>query len=181
MSAVPLKVLLVAEDRKILRRLSRFLNTFGYETQQVADPHHVAFLLKTYAPDFLILDGGMDLTAAFSLCRAAGGSEDSLSPYTLLLLESPQVRELSAALQVGVDDFLTKPVDYGEVLARMRRRGQTPGIRAPLPRSKRDRRPYRSAKPQRFRRRRAGRRGGLRGGRRLRADGSRFPCADQRR
>jgi len=120
MSAVPLKVLLVAEDRKILRRLSRFLNTFGYETQQVADPHHVAFLLKTYAPDFLILDGGMDLTAAFSLCRAAGGSEDSLSPYTLLLLESPQVRELSAALQVGVDDFLTKPVDYGEVLARMR-------------------------------------------------------------
>jgi diguanylate cyclase (GGDEF)-like protein len=115
-----LKVLIVAEDRKLLRRLSKFLNTFGYETQQVADPHHVSLLLKTYAPDFLILDGGVDLTPAFSICRAAGGSEDSPAPYTLLMLESPQVRDLSAALQVGVDDFLTKPVDYGEILARLR-------------------------------------------------------------
>jgi two-component system, cell cycle response regulator len=120
MCSQPLKVLIVAEDRKQLRRLSKFLNTFGYETQQVADPHHVALLLKTYAPDFLIIEGGVDLTPAFSICRAAGGSEDSPAPYTLLLLDSPQVRDLSAALQVGVDDFLTKPLDYGEILARMR-------------------------------------------------------------
>jgi diguanylate cyclase (GGDEF)-like protein len=120
MCSQPLKVLIVAEDRKQLRRMSKFLNTFGYETQQIADPHHVTFLLKTYAPDFLIIEGGVDLTPAFSICRVASGSEDSPGPYTLLLLESPQVRDLSAALQVGVDDFLTKPLDYGEILARLR-------------------------------------------------------------
>ncbi|MCC6126877.1 MAG: diguanylate cyclase [Pirellulales bacterium] len=120
MCSQPLKVLIVAEDRKLLRRLSKFLNTFGYETQQVADPHHVAFLLKTYAPDYLILDGGVDLTPAFALCRTASGSEDAPGPYTMLLIESPQVRDISAALQAGVDDFLAKPVDYGEILARMR-------------------------------------------------------------
>ncbi len=120
MCSQPLKALIVAEDRKQLRRLSKFLNTFGYETQQVADPHHVSLLLKTYAPDFLILDGGVDLTPAFSICRAAAGSDDSPAPYILLMLESPQVRDLSAALQVGVDDFLAKPVDYGEILARLR-------------------------------------------------------------
>jgi two-component system cell cycle response regulator len=120
MCSQPLKVLIVAEDRKHLRRLSKFLNTFGYETQQVADPHHVLFLLKTYAPDFLILDGGLELTTAFSICRTVSGSGEFQGPYTLLMLESPQVRDLSAALQVGVDDFLSKPIDYGEILARLR-------------------------------------------------------------
>jgi two-component system, cell cycle response regulator len=120
MSSQLFKVLIVAGDRKHLRRLSKFLNTFGYETQQVADSHQAMLLLKTYAPDFLILDGGDDPAAAFSVCRALSGSEDAPGPYTLLLLESPQVRELSAALEVGVDDFLAKPLDYGELLARLR-------------------------------------------------------------
>jgi diguanylate cyclase (GGDEF)-like protein len=120
MSSRPLKVLVVAEDRKHLRRLSKFLNTFGYETQQVADPHHVTILLKTFSPDFIILDGGLDLTPALSLCRAISGSENSQCPHILLMLESPQARDLTSALQVGVDDFLAKPVDYGEILTRLR-------------------------------------------------------------
>jgi diguanylate cyclase (GGDEF)-like protein len=120
MISQPLKVLIVSEDRKQLRRVSKFLNTFGYETQQIADPHHVLLLLKTYSPDFLILDGGLELTTALSICRTVSGLGEGQDPYTLLMLESPQVRDLSSALQVGVDDFLTKPVDYGEILARLR-------------------------------------------------------------
>jgi PleD family two-component response regulator len=113
MISQPLKVLIVSEDRKQLRRVSKFLNTFGYETQQVADPHHVLLLLKTYSPDFLILDGGLEITTALSICRTVSGLGEGQDPYTLLMLETPQVRDLSSALQVGVDDFLTKPVDYG--------------------------------------------------------------------
>jgi diguanylate cyclase (GGDEF)-like protein len=120
MPTQPLKILIVSEDRKQLRHLSKFLNTFGYETQQVADPHHVSLLLKTDVPDFMILDAGSNLSQAFSLCRIASGSEDAPCPYTLLLIESPQVRDLSTGLQVGVDDFLAKPFNYGEILARLR-------------------------------------------------------------
>lgn len=116
----PLTVLLVSEDRALLRRLWRFLTVLGYEVWPVADPSQAAAAWEACAADFAIVDGAglgevVDLVGA-SADRGPAGA----GCYTLLLTSSQAAGDLGAALEAGVDDFLAKPVVYGELLSRLR-------------------------------------------------------------
>jgi two-component system cell cycle response regulator len=115
-----LKVLLVSHDRATLRRVSRFLRTFGYEVEQCTETARGAAHLAANRPDFLIVDGHISVEACRGLCRAAGGDRQRKFVYTLLLIDDPRPQALTEAIQAGVDDFLARPIVYGELLARLR-------------------------------------------------------------
>ncbi len=115
-----LKVLVVAEDRDLLRHLSRFLGAFGYQVQQAADRQLAALALEGKAPDLLIVDSDPALRSALDLCRLAGERDGRSYVYTFLLVNNPGPQELMDALEAGVDDFLAKPLVYGELLVRLR-------------------------------------------------------------
>src|SRR5262245_1229953 len=116
----PLKVLLVSADRGMLRQVSRFLSRFGYEVGQCAEPSRAATLMAGDRPDFLVLDWDIGTPDCVALCRSAGGERRRKYVYTLLLTEEAEPRTLTEAIQAGVDDFLSRPVVYGELLARLR-------------------------------------------------------------
>ncbi len=120
MTAQPLRILLVAEDRGVLRHLSKFLDTFGYQTQQIADWQRAQDALRGARPDVLIVDSEPDFHAALELCEAAERQLPHRRPRKLLLVEQPCPEILNEALRAGVDDFLSKPVVYGQLLARLR-------------------------------------------------------------
>ena len=115
-----MKVLIVSNDRALLRHLSRFLATFGYETAQVADYQQAAPIADALPADLLLVDSAPDFDAAIELCRAVSQRSGSAGHHILLLLDRRWQSRLLEAVEAGVDDFLARPVVYGEVLMRLR-------------------------------------------------------------
>lgn len=120
MRAKALKVLAVVDDRAILRQLSKFLNLVGYAVVQTTDPRQALLTAEADRPDFLIVDAGLSARGGRELCRDLCGQDWPSHVYTLLLVEDPESREMIEALEAGVDDFLCKPIVFGELLARLR-------------------------------------------------------------
>jgi diguanylate cyclase (GGDEF)-like protein len=116
----PLKILLVSADRAMLCQVGRFLGKFGYHVEQCADASRAATVMAGDRPDFLILDGDIGTPECVGLCRSAGGERRRKYVYTFLVTDDAQPRMLTEAIQAGVDDFLSRPIVYGELLARLR-------------------------------------------------------------
>ena len=117
MSSRPFRLLVVADDRKILRRLSRFLRVFGFLVDPVADGQQAIAAYESNPPDFLIVDGD---SMAMEYCRQLFSKNRNGYTYTFLMVRDVKAEGLTDALMAGVDDFLAKPLVYGELLARLR-------------------------------------------------------------
>jgi diguanylate cyclase (GGDEF)-like protein len=117
MSARPFRLLIVADERKLLRRLSRFLRVFEFVVDTVADGQRAAAVYEAQPPDFLIVDGD---SVALEHCRQLFSKARNGHTYTFMVVRDARAEGLTEALSAGVDDFLAKPLVYGELLARLR-------------------------------------------------------------
>jgi two-component system chemotaxis response regulator CheY len=113
-------ILLVSPDRAVLRRLTRFLGLFGYEVRQATDGETALAAAEAAQPDFLILDGSSGQPADLQLCYGVRRLWPGGSTYSLLLADRFDTGDITAALEAGFDDFLTAPLVFGELLARLR-------------------------------------------------------------
>ncbi len=120
MTTRPLKLLLVSSDRSLLRHLSKFLGAFRYQVLEVADHELVAPALACGSCDVLIVDADPNHQDALEVCRRAAEHSSGGYVYTLLLAQDPSAADLVDALEAGVEDVLTKPIVYGELLVRLR-------------------------------------------------------------
>src|SRR5262245_58037542 len=120
MNPRPFTILIVSPDRVSLRRLSKFLDVFGYDVRQATDGEKAVAAAEAARPDFLILDGSSGQPADLQLCRAIRRVWPQGYTYSLLLAERPEVGDVTAALEAGFDDFLAAPIVFGELLARLR-------------------------------------------------------------
>jgi two-component system cell cycle response regulator len=120
MNPRPFTILIVSPDRVSLRRLSKFLDVFGYDVRQATDGEKAVAAAEAARPDFLILDGSSGQPADLQLCRAIRRVWPQGYTYSLLLSEHPEVGDITAALEAGFDDFLAAPIVFGELLARLR-------------------------------------------------------------
>lgn len=117
MNSRPFRIMAVAEDRKTLRRLTRFLTAFGFDVDPVTDVRQAIMACRAAAPDFLIVDGD---SLSTDQCRQLLAKSRHGFSYTFLMLHDAQIERLTDAMGAGVDDFLAKPVVFGELLARLR-------------------------------------------------------------
>lgn len=119
MSGRPFRVLLVSNDRKILRQTSRFLRMFGFVVQQATSLEMAQCAIDGQRPDFLVV--GADSLDRQQLQTFLGTLRaETTSVYTAILcrqLDDATIREFLAS---GVDEFLQEPIVYGELLARLR-------------------------------------------------------------
>jgi diguanylate cyclase (GGDEF)-like protein len=120
MNPRPFTILIVSPDRLSLRRLSRFLEVFGYDVRQATDATSAVVAAEAARPDFLIVDASSGQAVDFQLCRAVRRIWPLGYTYSLLLSEQPEPGDVTAALEAGFDDFLAAPVVFGELLARLR-------------------------------------------------------------
>ena len=116
----PFTILIVSPDRPTLRRLSRFVEAFGYDVRQVAEPSQALAAAEAAHPDFLLLDAASGEQADLALCRQIRKLSPHAYTYSLLLTADAEVARLTEALEAGFDDFLSQPVVFGELLARLR-------------------------------------------------------------
>jgi two-component system cell cycle response regulator len=117
MSSRPFRLMVVAEDRKTLRRLTRFLTAFGFDVDSVTEVRQAVSVCKASPPDFLIVDGD---SLSMEQCRQLLAKSRKGYSYTFLMLRDAQIEGLTDAIVAGVDDFLAKPLVFGELLARLR-------------------------------------------------------------
>jgi len=119
-SPSPYKVLLVDDDPAILRLLSIWLEKAGYCVAQARDGREALAAIERECPDFLITDWEMPVLDGLELCRSVRRLNLPHYLYILFLTVRASLDEKVAGLDVGADDFLTKPVHRDELLAQMR-------------------------------------------------------------
>jgi two-component system, cell cycle response regulator len=120
MNPQPYSALLVSSDRALLRRLTRFLELFGYEVRQAVDAEQALAAAEAAGADFLLVDGAMSPKPGLAFSRTIRSHAPAGYSYALLLIDSLETSVLTEALEAGFDDFLAKPVVFGELLARLR-------------------------------------------------------------
>lgn len=114
---MPDKILLIEDDEKLTQLLSLYLTRNGFEVAFGHRGDEAKQLLKQEQPDLLILDlmlPGMD---GLSVCREIRGT---FSGKILILTASDDDMDQVAALEMGADDFVCKPLQPRVLLARIR-------------------------------------------------------------
>jgi two-component system, cell cycle response regulator len=117
MNTRPFRLMVVADDRKTLRHLARFLTAFGFDVDPLTDVRQAVSVCSAAPPDFLIIDGD---SLSAEQCRQLLANIRHGRSYTFLMLRDAHLDGLTDAMVAGVDDFLAKPVVFGELLARLR-------------------------------------------------------------
>jgi two-component system, OmpR family, response regulator MprA len=117
-SSLTVRVLVVDDDPHIRRMLERVLDKAGYEVESAPDGGTALARIERVVPDILVLDvamPGIDGLAVTQRLRRSG-----LSLPVLLLTARDAVPQRVAGLEAGADDYLVKPFDTDELIARLR-------------------------------------------------------------
>ena len=117
MSAAPLKVLVVDDEPPIRKLLRMGLSTQGYEILEAPNGKMSLELLEQ-KPDLVILDLGLPDMQGLELLRMMRARNEAV-PIVVLSSRGDEVGKVQA-LDLGADDYITKPFGMDELLARMR-------------------------------------------------------------
>jgi two-component system KDP operon response regulator KdpE len=117
MSAAPLKIMIVDDEPPIRKLLRMGLSTQGYDSLE-APNGKIALDLLQQGPALIILDLGLPDIQGHDLLRMIRGRNDSV-PIVVLSSRGDEAGKVQA-LDLGADDYLTKPFGMDELLARMR-------------------------------------------------------------
>ena len=115
--SAPVKILVVDDEPPIRKLLRTGLDTQGYEVLQAPNGKAALELLAS-KPDLVILDLGLPDVDGLELLKKIRGLQNSL-PIVVLSSRGDEVGKV-AALDLGADDYVTKPFGMEELLARIR-------------------------------------------------------------
>ena len=110
-------ILVVDDEPQITRVLKTTLSSQGYATRTAADGNQALQAMKDWPPDLIITDLRMPNMDGLSLCRHV--REQSQVPIIVLSVKGEE-RTKVEALDAGADDYVTKPFNINELLARVR-------------------------------------------------------------
>jgi DNA-binding response OmpR family regulator/HPt (histidine-containing phosphotransfer) domain-containing protein len=121
-----MKILLVEDDEQTATALTKSLTAQHYLVNAVDDGQSALELAEAFDYDLIVLDVVLPSLDGISLCRKlrAGGSRTPI----LLLTAKDSAHDRVLGLEAGADDYVTKPYDMAELLARIRallRRGNS--------------------------------------------------------
>ena len=114
-----LSVLVVDDDPVILRLLQVNFELEGIEVTTAVDGEEGLKLVQTDRPDLVISDIMMPKVNGLELLAALRSSPDTASLPVILLSAKAQVADVQRGLELGADDYVTKPFDPLELIDRL--------------------------------------------------------------
>ena len=120
-------ILVVDDDAPIRRMLERTLVAEGYAVESAADGGDALVSVERSTPDLILLDVTMPGLDGLAVCRRL--RDKGLATPVLLLTARDELDDRVAGLDAGADDYVVKPFETVELLARVRallRRGKAP-------------------------------------------------------
>jgi two-component system OmpR family response regulator len=124
------KLLLAEDDPKILRALRRGLQAQGYAVDVAVDGDEALLQAETSEYDAVILDLMLPVRDGVEVCERI--REDGCWVPILMLTARRGVDDRIRGLDAGADDYLPKPFDFGELLARLRALVRREPVRRPV-------------------------------------------------
>src|SRR5438270_5394382 len=117
MSKSGARILVVDDEIEILRALQRSLTAYGFEVFTVGSGEEALEAISHYRPDLMVLDLGLPGMSGLEVCKRVR-SQSNL-PIIVLSVKDTE-RDKVLALDLGADDYVSKPFGINEVLARIR-------------------------------------------------------------
>lgn len=114
------KILIIEDEAKIARFVELELKHEGYEVQTAGDGVEGLQTAQSWQPDLLVLDLMLPRLSGIEVCRRLRAAEETSSLPILMLTAKDDVSDKVMGLDMGADDYMTKPFAIEELLARIR-------------------------------------------------------------
>jgi len=114
---VAIKILVVEDDQNLLNVLAYNLRQEGYQVMTATDGSQALDVARTGKPDLVILDVMLPKLSGFEVCRIL--RKEATVPILMLTAKAEEIDKI-VGLEIGADDYMTKPFSLRELLARVR-------------------------------------------------------------
>jgi len=111
------KILIIEDDRNLLDTLKYNLRKEGYNIVTAVDGAEALDVARREKPDIIILDIMLPKMSGFEVCRILRG--EMIVPILMLTAKIEETDKI-VGLEIGADDYMTKPFSLRELLARVR-------------------------------------------------------------
>ncbi len=115
-----IRVLVVEDDPFFQRVLQRRLQVEGYQVRTACDGREGMKSIVEFEPDLVISDWMMPEVDGLELCQSVKTGLREAAPYFILLTARGELSDRLLGLETGADDYLVKPCDQTELMARVR-------------------------------------------------------------
>ncbi len=113
------RILIIDDDSRLVENVTKYLKDFSYTIESSRDGMNGLLKVKSFRPDLVILDLMMPNLDGLEVCRQI--RKASSIPIIMLTARGDE-SDIVTGLEVGADDYLTKPFSLRELLARVKAR-----------------------------------------------------------
>src|SRR5687768_10145484 len=112
------KILIVDDEPFNVDLLEQELKERGYDTVSASNGQEALAMVAAESPDLILLDVMMPIMDGFTVCRILKEQEETRLIPIVIMTALDAVEDRINGIEAGADDFLTKPVNDRELLAR---------------------------------------------------------------
>ena len=124
------KILIIDDDKHLVENVATYLKDFGYQIESSLNGMDGLKKFESFKPDLIILDLMMPELDGIEVCREI--RKKSSVPIVMLTARGEE-SDVVSGLEVGADDYLTKPFSLRELVARVKARLRRPANEKKLP------------------------------------------------
>lgn len=116
------KILLIEDEQMIQELLTFNLTREGYDVKVAGDGKKGLEMVYSERPDLIILDVMLPILDGYEVCKTIRGNNESAKLPIIMLSARDEVTDKVIGLELGADDYVTKPFSTRELLARVKAR-----------------------------------------------------------
>ncbi len=114
------RILIADDNAQNADLLEAYLDGTGYETKVVSNGEDTLTAARSWNPDLILLDVMMPKLSGFEVCRRLRADPATRDIAVLMVTALDQATDVEMAVEVGTDDFVTKPINKTELQLRVR-------------------------------------------------------------
>ncbi|HET6572011.1 MAG TPA: response regulator [Fimbriiglobus sp.] len=114
------RVLIADDNPQNAELLDAHLDGTGYETKVAANGEETLALARDWKPDVILLDIMMPKLSGFEVCKRLRADPATRDAGVLMVTALDQPTDVERAVEVGTDDFVTRPVNKTELVLRVK-------------------------------------------------------------
>lgn len=123
------KILIVDDEKDLIDTLSFRLEAAGYEVVSAKNGQEALSQVKAQRPDLILLDVMMPILDGCQVCRMLKFDEKFRNTPIIMLTARSQDKDKLTGHEVGADDYVTKPFDSADLLAKIKKLLQKTGVK----------------------------------------------------
>jgi CheY-like chemotaxis protein len=118
--ATKARILIADDNPQGVELLEAYLSELDCDVRTAAEGEETLRIIESWQPDLVLLDIMMPRISGFEVCKRLRANPKTKDIAVLMVTALDQPSDIERAVEVGTDDFLTKPINKLELLLRVR-------------------------------------------------------------